>query len=352
MSGAAEMTSQPSGRSWPDIGAPRVPVLVRTLLGMAAARPALPCPVVLVPTMGALHDGHRSILRVARALAGPGGSVLVSIFVNPLQFGPAEDFDRYPRAIEDDLAVCAQERVTAVFHPDTAQMYRRPPLVTVNPGPAGRVLEGRSRPGFFDGVLTVVLKLFHLTAPDAAVFGAKDAQQLALIRQMVTDLDLRVQIVEAPLHRDPDGLASSSRNAYLSPAERAAALALPRALSAACGVAGQGAGPAVAAARAVLDEAADGSPPVRLEYLVLADPGTFDEVGSDHRGEAILLVAARVGTTRLIDNARLEIGTTAGGANAGGADAGGADAGGADAGSAQAGRAVTGGGQGEGGGRA
>ncbi|MGB6456159.1 MAG: pantoate--beta-alanine ligase, partial [Streptosporangiaceae bacterium] len=208
-------------------------MLVRTRKGMAAARPALPGPVVLVPTMGALHDGHRSPLRVARELAGPGGSVLVSIFVNPLQFGPAEDFDRYPRPIEHDLTVLAQERVTAVFHPDPAEMYPSPPRVTLNPGPTGRLLEGRSRPGFFDGVLTVVLKLFHLTQPDAAVFGAKDAQQLALIRQMVTDLDLAVQIAEAPLHRDPDGLAASSRNAYLSAAERVAALALPRALAAA-----------------------------------------------------------------------------------------------------------------------
>jgi pantoate--beta-alanine ligase len=302
-------TRQAPTPSRTDIATPSVPVLVRTRKGMAAARRALPGPVVLVPTMGALHDGHRSVLRVARELAGPGGSVLVSIFVNPLQFGPAEDFDRYPRPIDHDLAVCAQERVTAVFQPDTTQMYRSPPLVTVNPGPAGRVLEGQSRPGFFDGVLTVVLKLFHLTLPDAAVFGAKDAQQLALIRQMVTDLDLGVQIMAAPLHRDPDGLATSSRNAYLSAAERAAALALPGALAAATAAAdrGAGAGPALAAARAVLDEAAAGSPAVRLDYLVLADPDSFAEVKSGHRGAALLLVAAKVGTTRLIDNARLQI---------------------------------------------
>jgi pantoate--beta-alanine ligase len=309
-------TSQVSPPSRPEIATPTVPMLIRTRKGMAAARPALPAPVVLVPTMGALHDGHRSLLRVARELAGPAGSVLVSIFVNPLQFGPAEDYDRYPRPLEHDLAVCAQERVTAVFQPDTTQMYPSPPLVTVNPGPVGRVLEGRSRPGFFDGVLTVVLKLFHLTDPDAAVFGAKDAQQLALIRQMVTDLDLRVEIVAAPLHRDPDGLATSSRNAYLSAAERAVALALSRALIAASAVAGRGAGPAVAAARAVLDEAAAGSPPLWLDYLVLADPRTFAEVGSDHRGTALLLVAAKVGTTRLIDNALLRIGGSADGSDA------------------------------------
>ena len=305
-------TSQAPAPGSTDLATPAVPMLIRTRKGMAAARPALPGPVVLVPTMGALHDGHRSPLRVARELAGPDGAVLVSIFVNPLQFGPAEDFDRYPRPVEHDLAVCAQERVTAVFHPDVGEMYPGPPLVTVQPGPAGRVLEGRSRPGFFDGVLTVVLKLFHLTEPDAAVFGAKDAQQLALIRQMVTDLDVAVQIVEAPLHRDPDGLATSSRNAYLSAAERSAALALPRALGAAAAVAYLGAGPALAAARAVLDGAAAGDPPVLVDYLVLADPGTFADVGSEHQGVALLLVAAKVGTTRLIDNARLQIGGTDG----------------------------------------
>jgi pantoate--beta-alanine ligase len=310
-------TSQASRLRPAEIATPSVPMLVRTRKGMAAARAALPAPVVLVPTMGALHDGHRSVLRIARELAGPDGSVLVSIFVNPLQFGPAEDFDRYPRPTEHDLAVCAQEQVTAVFKPGTEQMYRSPPLVTVNPGPVGRVLEGRSRPGFFDGVLTIVLKLFHLTEPDAAVFGTKDAQQLALIRQMVTDLDLRVKIVAAPLHRDPDGLATSSRNAYLSGAERSAALALPRALTAAGAAADRGAGPALAAACTVLDEAVAGSPPLQLDYLVLADPRTFAEVGSDHRGAALLLVAAKVGTTRLIDNARLQIGAIVEGSDPG-----------------------------------
>lgn len=282
------------------------PMLIRTRKGLEAARAALPGPVALVPTMGALHDGHRSVLRVAREHTGPDGSVLVSIFVNPLQFGPTEDFGRYPRQIEHDLTVCAEEEVTAVFHPDVAQMYPSPPAVTINPGPVGQILEGKSRPGFFDGVLTVVLKLLHLTEPDSAVFGAKDAQQLALIRRMVTDLDLRVQIVEAPLHRDPDGLATSSRNVYLSSAERASALALSRALAAACGAAGRGAGAALAAAEQVLAKAATASPPVVLDYLVLADPDTFAEVGPGHHGPAILLVAGRVGGTRLIDNARLD----------------------------------------------
>ena len=287
---------------------PPAPVLIRTRLGLAAARAALPAPVVLVPTMGALHDGHRSPLRVARELAGAGGSVLVSIFVNPLQFGPAEDFDRYPRSIERDLNFCAEEGVHAVFNPDQAVMYPTEPLITVDPGPVGRLLEGQSRPGFFAGVLTVVLKLFQLTSPDAAVFGAKDAQQLALVTRMVTDLDLGVQVVAAPLHRDPDGLAASSRNAYLSVAERASALALWRALSAASAAAPQGTGAAVAAARAVMDVAATATPPVQLDYLVLAEPETFAQVSSGFHGPAILLVAATVGSTRLIDNARLEMG--------------------------------------------
>jgi pantoate--beta-alanine ligase len=283
-------------------------MLVRTRKGLGAARAALPGPVVLVPTMGALHDGHRSPLRLARELAGSNGSVLVSIFVNPLQFGPAEDYDRYPRPLEHDLAVCAEEGVRAVFAPSRAEIYPAEPMVTVNPGPVGRLLEGNSRPGFFDGVLTVVLKLFQLTAPDVAVFGAKDAQQLVLVRQMVTDLDLGVHIAAAPLHRDQDGLAASSRNAYLSAAERSSALNLSRALAAGAAVAGHGAAAVVAAAMAVLDAAATATPPVQLDYLVLADPDTCGELGPGYRGPALLLVAARVGSTRLIDNISLEIG--------------------------------------------
>ena len=282
-----------------------IPMLVRTRKGLAAARAALPGPVVLVPTMGALHDGHRSPLRLARELAGQGGSVLVSIFVNPLQFGPAEDYDRYPRPLDSDLAVCAEEGVRAVFAPGQAEMYPAAPMVTVDPGPVGRLLEGTSRPGFFDGVLTVVLKLFQLTAPDVAVFGAKDAQQLALVRQMVTDLDLGVQIAAAPLHRDPDGLAASSRNAYLSAADRASALALSRALAAAARSPGRAQPPRSPRPEPCWMRPGDGVPPVELDYLVLADPDTFADVGPGHRGTALLLVAARVGSTRLIDNVSL-----------------------------------------------
>ena len=285
-----------------------VPMMIRTRKGLAAARAALTEPVVLVPTMGALHDGHRSPLRLARELAGPEGSVLVSIFVNPLQFGPGEDFERYPRPLDRDVALCAEEGASAIFSPDGAQMYPVEPMVTVNPGPLGRVLEGKSRPGFFDGVLTVVLKLFQLTSPDAAVFGAKDAQQLALIRQMVTDLDLGVRIEAAPLFRDPDGLAASSRNSYLSVAERTSALALSEALAAASALAAHGTAAALAAARAVLDAAASANPPVVLDYLTLVDARTFAEAGPGFRGPAILLVAAKVGATRLIDNIGLQVG--------------------------------------------
>jgi pantoate--beta-alanine ligase len=280
------------------------PILAKTRLGLAVARATMTGPVVLVPTLGALHDGHRSLLRLARQ---QGGSVIVSIFVNPLQFGPGEDFDRYPRTMESDLEICAQEGVSVVFAPSGREMYPEPPQVTVDPGPVGRLLEGEFRPGFFSGVLTVVLKLLQLTAPDAAVFGEKDAQQLALIQQMVADLDLGVQIIGAPIHRDPDGLAASSRNAYLSAAERAAALALPRSLAAAQAAAGGGAAAALAAAAAVLDADA-GDPPAKVDYLTLADPRTFTEVAPDHAGPARLLLAARVGGTRLIDNALLTLG--------------------------------------------
>jgi pantoate--beta-alanine ligase len=290
------------------VSAPPIPMLARTRAGIATVRAALTGPVVLVPTMGALHDGHRSPLRLARELAGPAGSVLVSIFVNPLQFGPNEDFDRYPRTLEHDLAVCAQEGVRAVFAPSPRVMYPAEPKVTVCPGNLGQVLEGKSRPGFFDGVLTVVLKLFQLTQPDAAVFGEKDAQQLALIRQMVADLDVGVEIAAAPLHRDPDGLAASSRNAYLSAHERASALSLHRALTAARTAGPDGAASVLAAARAVLAAAAAATPPVWLDYLVLAEPAGLTEVGQEYVGPALLLVAAKVGTTRLIDNMQIRVG--------------------------------------------
>jgi pantoate--beta-alanine ligase len=284
------------------------PVLARTRAGLAAARGSLAGPVVLVPTMGALHDGHRALLRRARQIALPSGAVVVSIFVNPLQFGPGEDLGRYPRNLDSDLAVCGEEGATVVFAPDHAEMYPAPQLVTVDPGPMGQLLEGGSRPGFFSGVLTVVLKLFQLVQPDAAVFGEKDAQQLALVRRMAADFALGVEIVPEPTVRDPGGLAISSRNAYLSAAERPAALALSHALLAGREQARAGRHMVMSAARAVLQAAAAANPPLQPDYLALVDPVTFNEIGADYRGPAILLVAGRAGSTRLIDNMPLLIG--------------------------------------------
>ncbi|GAA2845287.1 pantoate--beta-alanine ligase [Streptosporangium fragile] len=247
----------------------------------------------LVPTMGALHEGHRSLLRLAHEKAD---HVAVSIFVNPLQFGPAEDYSRYPRTFDADLEVCAEEGVSLVFAPAPEDMYLPDRQVGVSAGRMGAIVEGEFRPGHLDGVLTVVLKLFNLVRPDLAVFGQKDAQQLAMIRRMVADLDVPVSIVGAPTVREPDGLALSSRNRYLSRDDRAVALALSRALAA--GAARRTPEEVRRAARAVL--AAE--PALAVDYLVLVHPATFEEVGDDHSGEAILAVAAKVGSTRLIDN--------------------------------------------------
>jgi len=285
-----------------------IPILARTRRGLAAARRGLGAPVVLVPTMGALHDGHRALLRRAREISGPNGSVVVSVFVNPLQFAAGEDLDRYPRDLDDDLVICGEEQVAVVFAPSVAQMYPREQLVTVDPGPMGQVLEGASRPGFFTGVLTVVLKLFQLVQPQVAVFGEKDAQQLALVRRMTGDFDLGIGIASVPTVRDPDGLAVSSRNRYLSAAERAVASALPAALRA--GREAQEGGPeaVLKAAAAILDEAAKAEPPLVTDYLALADPATFTPVTAGQAGDVLLLAAARVGPTRLIDNVPLVLG--------------------------------------------
>ena len=276
------------------------PQLATTRADLAAARALLPGPVVLAPTMGALHAGHARLLGAARTLAGPRGSVIVSIFVNPLQFGPNEDLDRYPRTLDADLAMCARDGADLVFAPAGAEIYSGgPPEVTVDPGPAGQRFEGEFRPGFFGGVLTVVLKLLHLTRPAVAVFGQKDAQQLALVRRMVTDLNLDVVIEPVPTVRDADGLATSSRNRYLS-ADRAVALALPRALRAGQAEAAGGADAVLAATWAVLCA----QPALAVDYVALVDPGTFGSAGT---GSALLVAAARAGTTRLIDNMALVI---------------------------------------------
>ena len=279
---------------------PDGPVVLATKAGLAAARPALAAPVVLVPTMGALHAGHAALLRAARTQAGPAGSVIVSIFVNPLQFRPGEDLDRYPRTWPDDLALCAREGVTAVFAPSAAEIYPGgPPAVTVDPGPVGRVFVGEFRPGFFDGVLTVVLKLFHLVRPDVAVFGAKDAQQLALVRRMVRDTDLDITISAVPIVRDADGLATSSRNRYLSAADRELALVISRALRAGQARAAEGAAAVLHAAQQVLRAA----PALAVDYVAVVDPDTFMPAHSGPAGPALIVAAATAGTTRLIDNA-------------------------------------------------
>jgi pantoate--beta-alanine ligase len=271
--------------------------VVETRAQLTVARAGLPGTVALVPTMGALHEGHRALLRSAREAAD---STIVSIFVNPLQFAPSEDLDRYPRTLDADLAMCAAEGVSLAFVPSREQMYPREQVVTVAAGQLGDLFEGASRPGHFDGVLTVVAKLFGLVRPDVAVFGRKDAQQLALVRRMVGDLELPVRIVAAPLIRDADGLALSSRNRYLTAEQRQSALALSRALAAASAAAAAGASPGdvVAAAQRVLDDESG----VDTDYVALVDPDTFEASPPARPVEALVAVAARVGSTRLIDN--------------------------------------------------
>ncbi len=255
----------------------------------------------LVPTMGALHEGHAALIRRARERSG---FTVVSIFVNPLQFGPGEDFDRYPRTFEADLAVCEREQVDVVFAPSRDVLYPDgEPRVTVSAGALGTLFEGAARPGHFDGVLTVVLKLFNLVQPDVAVFGEKDFQQLVLIRRMVRDLDVDVDVVGIPIVREPDGLALSSRNRYLAPEERRAALVLSRALAAGAERGADGAEAVLVAARAEIDRESTVTP----DYLSLVDPVTLADIGSGHAGPARLLVAARVGTTRLLDNVPVDV---------------------------------------------
>jgi len=256
-----------------------------------------------VPTMGALHAGHVSLMERARAEVGPDGAVVVSVFVNPTQFGPGEDLDRYPRTLDADLEACAGAGVDVVFTPSVEEMYpgSGDRAVSVSPGPLADVLEGASRPGHFAGVLTVVAKLFGLVRPDVAVFGEKDYQQLALIRRMAADLCLGVDVVGAETVREPDGLAMSSRNRYLDPEERLDAVALSRALFAAREAAGRGADWALGAARAELRR----THLVDLDYLEITAPDLGPAPAS---GPARMLVAARVGSTRLIDNIALQLG--------------------------------------------
>ncbi|QZY29417.1 pantoate--beta-alanine ligase [Nocardioides coralli] len=268
--------------------------------------------IALVPTMGALHAGHAALLGRARTEVGADGRVVASVFVNPLQFGPGEDLDRYPRTLPEDLEVCAREGVDAVFAPAVDEVYpggipdtSAVAGVTVDPGPLADVLEGATRPGHFRGVLTVVAKLLGLVRPDVAVFGEKDYQQLVLVRQMVRDLCLAVRIVGAETVREADGLALSSRNRYLDPEQRQQAVTLSRALQAARAAGRSGPYAVLAAARAELQR----TPAVAVDYLALTDPCLAELPPAPPAGTpARVLVAARVGATRLIDNLALTLG--------------------------------------------
>ena len=258
-------------------------------------------PRAVVMTMGALHEGHEQLLRTARERVGPVGTVVATVFVNPLQFRPGEDFGRYPRTLQGDLELCARAGVDVVFAPSVQVVYPHQPQVRVDPGPLGEQLEGAVRPGHFAGVLTVVCKLLHLVAPDVALFGEKDYQQLVLVERMVADLDLPVEVLAVPTAREPGGLARSSRNRYLSAEERARAAVLPLALRAGAAQAAAGAGAVLAAADTVLAR----EPAIGVDYLELRAP---DLGPPPWAGPARLLLAARVGGTRLIDNVPVVLG--------------------------------------------
>ena len=258
--------------------------------------------IALVPTMGSLHDGHLALVERAREIADV---VIVSIFVNPMQFGPSEDFEKYPRDLDADRDALIGHGVAAVFAPAVDEMYPSGAVqIHVAAGAAGERFEGRSRPGHFDGMLTVVAKLLGIVQPHLAVFGEKDAQQVYLVQRMVRDLDLRTRIEVVETVRADDGLALSSRNQFLGERQRRAARAIPDALEAAQSAADRGLDAVIAAAQGVL-MGADG---VELDYFAVVRPDTFQPVDDDHRGPARALIAARVGETRLIDTELLHIG--------------------------------------------
>jgi pantoate--beta-alanine ligase len=279
------------------------PVVARTRDELRAARAALASDdVAVVMTMGALHDGHAELVRTARRQHE---KVIVTIFLNPLQFGPKEDLSRYPRTFDADMEICTAAGVDLVFAPTPDVIYPEgDPGVRISAGPLGAILEGHSRPGHFDGMLTVVAILLHLTAAGTAYFGQKDAQQLLLIRRMCRDLSFPVKVVAAPTVREPDGLAMSSRNTYLTETDREVALCLSRALRAGADAAAYGPSAIRRAAREVLVE----EPLALVDYLVLVHPSTLQDVPEWYRGEALLAVAAKVGTTRLIDNTPVLVG--------------------------------------------
>ncbi|GAB3759441.1 pantoate--beta-alanine ligase [Yimella radicis] len=276
--------------------------IARTREELANARRELTGTVGVTMTMGALHSGHAELIEQARSRVD---HVIVTIFLNPLQFAQGEDLSRYPRTFESDVEICREHGAAIVFAPSPDVVYPEgEPGIRVSAGPLGSVLEGASRPGHFDGVLTVVAKLLHLVRPDKAFFGQKDAQQLLLIRRMVRDLDFPVEIVPVETVREDDGLALSSRNTYLSPSDREVALSLSAALKAGADMAQTGPAAIRRAARDVLVR----EPLAIVDYLVLVHPTTLEEVPEWYRGPALLAVAAKVGTTRLIDNLPLVVG--------------------------------------------
>lgn len=253
-----------------------------------------------VPTMGALHAGHLSLMQAARADCN---RVAVSIFVNPTQFGPKEDLSRYPRPYERDVQLLEEQRVDLLFYPSVEEMYPQGATTFVNVEAIENRLDGKSRPGHFRGVATIVAKLFHIAHPSAAYFGLKDAAQCAIIRRMVRDLNFDLRLVFCPTVREADGLAMSSRNAYLSPRERQQALVLVRSLQCATDLAKNGAPDAAALVKAAHEVLAS-EPEVRLDYFEIVDPVTL-EAKTEIGGETLIAVAAYVGKTRLIDNVLL-----------------------------------------------
>ena len=255
----------------------------------------------LVPTMGALHEGHLTLIRRARESCQ---TVVVSIFVNPLQFGPGEDYERYPRDFERDLALIEKEGVEAVFHPAPSEMYSVQPIVSVDPGELADTLDGISRPGHFRGVATVVAKLFHLVQPDRAFFGQKDAQQAIILRRMVADLNFPLEIEVCPTMREPDGLAMSSRNAYLNLQERTNATVLYRSLQHAVNLFESGARDAHQIERE-MKSMIESTPGAALEYAKVLDADTLADVNCINR-EVLVAVAVRFGKTRLIDNVLIQ----------------------------------------------
>ena len=273
---------------------------VRSAKAMARLAANWTRPVALVPTMGALHAGHLALIARARRAVGPQGFVVVSIFVNPLQFGPAEDLSRYPRPLRRDLMLCRENGVNLVFHPGAAEMYARGQSVTVNEVLLSEGLCGRSRPGHFGGVCTVVAKLFNLVRPQVAVFGRKDYQQLAIIRRMVRDLNFPVRIVPADTVREPDGLALSSRNAYLQPEERAQAPVLRCALLHAAKSVKTGERDA-GRLRAALTKEIAGASSSQVDYVEIVDEETLQPVTRIEK-PTLLALAVFFGRTRLIDN--------------------------------------------------